>query len=657
MRLAPARFIAALLLASCAGSSPPPPRRQARLEQQPGQAASADQLSRRELTFGAVVGSFGVHTAHVWRGLPYARPPVGPLRWKAPRPVEPWEDVRELLVDQPPCVQPAASRATGDPGRALATIGQEDCLYLDLYAPAMNAKLALTRRLPVMLWIHGGGNVRGASREIDAGRLALQRQVLVVVPNYRLGPLGWFSHPALDAGAERAAPVLEAASEGEVGRYLTPQQAADAALASADRSGNYGTLDLIAALEFVRENIARFGGDPENVTIAGQGSGGGQVLSLLLSPRAKGLFRQALAQSPRLATASVSEARAYGEDGGQASSSAEVLVRLLIAEQRAATRAQARTIAAAMGPAQAGEYLRAQPAARLLAASAQPRAAGDDRPEELPSALRDGAVIHAEPPLERFASGGYNRVPIVLGTNRDEVKLYQAGNPELVVVAEDGRNRILDPARYQLLAEYRSEAWRALSVNAIAPLLQKAQGDDVFVYRFDWDEEPSAPRDAPLDPRTLLGAAHGFELPFVLGVFDSSATGWLYEDTAASARRRAKLSRAIMAYFTELAYQGKPGSGRANDLWEWEPWGANGDVLVLDTKAGGDVRMERGQALDLDGLLARLARDPRTPEPIDKCRVLFWLTERGDVPKNAYATTPGIECKAYPSARYPWTRP
>jgi para-nitrobenzyl esterase len=502
----------------------------------------------------------------------------------------------------------------------------------------------------VLFWVHGGGNLRGASSEIDAGKLALQRQVLVVVPNYRLGPLGWLSHPALEDEAEPTGPVLEPAAEGEVGRYLTPRQQADAALASDDRSGNYGTLDLIAALQFVRENAARFGGDPENVTIAGQGSGAGHVLSLLLSPRAKGLFRHAIAQSPRLLAASMNEARAYGEDGGQASSSAEMLVRLLMAEQRAGTRAEAKAMLAAMSAAQIREYLRARSAAQLVAASVRPRAVGDDRPEELSGPLRDGAVIHAEPALERFASGDYTQVPILLGSNRDEVKRQQASNPELVVAAEAGRNRIIDRVHYELLAEDRSDAWRALTVNPIASRLRAAQGDSVFVYRFDWDEQPRAPYDA----RALFGAAHGFELPFVFGVFEPAADGWLYDSAPASVRRRAKLSRAITSYWSELAYQSKPGSGRAGDLWEWEPWGEGGDVLVLATPAGGDVRMERGQGYDVASLLARLASDPRAPAAIDKCRVLFWLTERGEVPARAYATTPGIDCKAYPVERYPW---
>jgi para-nitrobenzyl esterase len=603
-------------LIACGGGAAPRARRQARLEQQPGQAATVDKLSRRELTHGAIVGSFGEHTSHVWRGIPYAQPPVGALRWQAPRPIEPWEDVREMLVEAPQCVQLGAEPGTA--GSPPPIVGQEDCLYLDVYAPAMNNNLAITRRLPVVLWIHGGGNLRGSARDYDAGRLALQRQVLVVVPNYRLGPLGWFSHSALQGEPPAPPPPVEAAPSGEVGHYLTPAQTAAAALASDDRSGNYGTLDLIAALIFVRENIARFGGDPDNVTLAGDGTGGGNVLSLLLSPRAKGLFRQAIAQSPHLSIVTLAEARE-----------------------------QAQQLTAGVDPAQVAEHLRALPAAVLFAAGVQPRAAGDDRALQWPNALRDGAVVGADPPLERFARGDYHQVPIVLGSNRDEAKRDQASNPELVV-AEPGGPRILDPARYALLAEYRSEAQRATGVNALAALLHEAQGDSVFVYRFDWDEEPSSPIDYSL----LLGAAHGLELDFVLGVFDPREQGRLYSD--ANARGRAKLSRHIMAYWAELAYSGEPGSGRMNDIEEWTPWGEGGDVLVLDTKAGGDLRMERGRAGDLAGLLARLARDRRAPLAIDKCRVLFWLTERGSVPRSAYLGTPGIDCRAYPIERYPF---
>lgn len=639
-------FALAVAVAACGGSGSSWTARQARLEQQPGQAATVDKLSRRELTFGAVVGAFGPHTSHVWRGLPYARPPVGALRWKAPRPVEPWDGVRELLSDRAPCPQLRA-----EPGAQPEAAGDEDCLYLDLYAPAMNRNLALTRRLPVLFWIHGGGNLRGRAADYDAGRLALQRQVLVVVPNHRLGALGWFAHPALQAETETAAEpfALAEPEDGAVRRYATPQQAAAAALASDDRSGNYGTLDLIAALLFVRDNIARFGGDPENVTLIGDGSGGGNVLSLLLSPRAKGLFEHAIAQSPSFALASTSEAAAYREDGGAPWSSAEVLLRLLIQAGRAASREQARALATSMSAEQTRQFLRAQPAAALLAAAAVPRVAGDDRPAELPNALRDGAVIGADDPLARFARGDYHRVPLLLGSNRDEARRHQASNPELVELTPDGP-KIRDPERYALLAEYRSEAFRA-DLHGLAQVLQRAQPEQLWVYRFDWDEEPHA----PIDYRRLLGAGHGIELDFVLGLFDARERGRRYD--AAGERSREKLARAITSYWAELAYSGDPGAGRTGELQTWEPWGDEGQLLVLDTVAGGDVRMAKGGASSVAALLRRLAGDARAPQAIDKCRLLYWLTERGNLPTSAVASTPELDCRAYPPAGYPWDQP
>jgi para-nitrobenzyl esterase len=554
------------------------------------------------------------------------------LRWKAPRPLVPWERAREMLTEPPACVQPRS-----EPGKPPAIIGQEDCLYLDLYAPAMSVDLALTRRLPVMVWIHGGANIAGSAGDYDAGQLALQRQVLVVVPNYRLGPLGWFSHPALDDGP----PPLP---HGDKPRLVT----GDELRVQDDRSGNYGTLDMIAALQFVRENITRFGGDPQNVTIFGESAGAADVLSLLLSPRAKGLFQHAIAESPVLYSTSMNEAQAFSEDGGAPSSASEVLARLLIADGRAADRNAARALIAGMDRAQNAAYLRAATPQALLAAALQPRPAGDDRPPDFPTVLRDGTVIFSEPPLERFARGDYNQVPIILGTNRDEIKLFQAQNPELVARDGSGRPQIKDHALYALLAEYRSDAWRAGTIHAIAPLLAKAQRDSVYVYRFDWDEQPHA---TGLDE--LIGAAHAMELDFVFDVFAATPrTHGMYDEH--NARGRKYLARAVMAYWSELAYEGSPGMGRANDLIDWEPWGEQPAVLVLDTKAGGDLRMEH-EAASVPELLARLAADARAPRPIDKCRVLYWLTQRGrSVPKDAYATTPGIDCSAFPVERYPW---
>ena len=236
----------------------------------PPQAPSADPATLRHLPAGDVVGSHGRHGGHAWLGLPYAEPPQGELRWRAPQPLLPWTATREALTFGASCPQ-LASRVGGDdsaePG---ALVGDEDCLTLNVYAPAFAPDQVPTgaARLPVMVWIHGGGNTIGAANGYDGSRLATTHPLIVVMVNYRLGALGWFRHAALRAGRD---PV--------------------------EASGNFGTLDQLRALAWVRDNAAAFGGDPGNVTIFGESAGGQNVLALLVSPLAGGLFQRAIVQS------------------------------------------------------------------------------------------------------------------------------------------------------------------------------------------------------------------------------------------------------------------------------------------------------------------------------------------------------------------------
>ena len=196
-----------------------------------------------------------------YKGIPYAAAPVGALRWKAPVPVAPWKGVREATQFGPACVQPKSTSVnvyTDDPPRM-----SEDCLYLNIWQPTKMKSGA-----PVMVWIHGGAFRSGhtASQVYDGSELA-RRGVVIVSTSYRLGILGFLAHPELSAES--------------------PQHV----------SGNYGLLDQMAALQWVKENIAAFGGDPANVTIFGESAGALSVMDLVASPQAKGLFTKAIAES------------------------------------------------------------------------------------------------------------------------------------------------------------------------------------------------------------------------------------------------------------------------------------------------------------------------------------------------------------------------
>ena len=186
---------------------------------------------------GHLVGFIAANGAHVWRGVRFAADTSGENRWRAPKPAPEWEGVKEALSFAPVCPQIATPFTPIESFTNGELEGSEDCLTADIYAPA-NSK---DKQLPVMVWIHGGGNVSGASQMYVGENLAVNEDVIVISVQYRLGPLGWFSHPALVDSAE------------------TPEDAA----------ANFGTLDLIAALKWVKTNAASFGGNPDNVTIFG----------------------------------------------------------------------------------------------------------------------------------------------------------------------------------------------------------------------------------------------------------------------------------------------------------------------------------------------------------------------------------------------------
>ena len=195
-----------------------------------------------------------------WKDIPYALPPIGELRWKAPRKIIN-SDQEILPQSENGCLQEASIYA-GLQGEGI--VGQEDCLYLDIQAP----KNAIETKLPVMFWIHGGGNTSGIKDYYDFSELVRRHQVLVVKINYRLGPMGWFTHPAIQDFQK-----------------------------GLDKTSNFGTLDIIQALKWVQNNISEFGGDQKNVTIFGESAGGHNVLSLLSSPLSDGLFHKAISQS------------------------------------------------------------------------------------------------------------------------------------------------------------------------------------------------------------------------------------------------------------------------------------------------------------------------------------------------------------------------
>ncbi len=557
--------------------------------------ATPDPASRRSPPAGEIVGFVGARGSHAYLGIPYAEPPVGGLRWRAPVPARRWRGVREALRAGPACPQ-HGSRLNGLPIPADAVGGDEDCLYLNVYARRRGPEEVPRGdgRRPVLVWIHGGGNVIGQGASYDGGFLAASQDVVVVTFNYRLGPLGWFRHAALRGHATS----LE------------------------DRSGNFGLLDMVRALEWVRENIAAFGGDPGNVTIFGESAGGRDVLALLRVPRARGLFHRAISQSGSLAYATVAEAERFVDEtpAGRRGSSSEVLLRLLIADGVASDRASARRALVAMPPGEVRAYLYAKSAADLV--DAYPRR-GAEGLIEVPQMFPDGAVLPREAPLDALARpDGHAAVPVMLGTNRDEDKLFLFFRAELVRWTLWVLPRLRDPERYEALAAHGSAMWKAAGADEPAAALVRGGAPGVYVYRFDWDEEPSV---LGADLARMLGAAHGFEIPFVFGVFDLGREArqlW----TAANEPGRRRLSERMISYWIRFAETGAPGRGRDGDLPPWRPAPA---FLVLDTEAGGGLRMSERTLREEDVLAAAVA-DPRLGTVDERCAVLAALAARSN---------------------------
>jgi para-nitrobenzyl esterase len=574
-----------------------------------------DPASHRATPSGAVVGFVGRYGSYVWRGLPYAAPPVGDQRWRAPAPPPAWSGVREALVPGAPCVQYASPLGGIQTARTNTPVGDEDCLYLDVYAPNSATP---TSFLPVMVWIHGGGNTVGAGHLYDGGNLAVAENVVVVTLNHRLGPFGYFRHEALRS---------EVTSDAE-------------------RSGNFATLDLIRALEWVQSHIAAFGGDAARVTVFGESAGATNTMALLLSPQSVGLFHRAIVQSGGLRMRDPAAAEAFSEtaDLEAMNSSNEAIARLLVAKGIASDRAGAKSRITGMPPAELARLLRRTSARDLL--TAYPPLPGMGF-VPMPVVFQDGAVLPAGSLLEELRGrDGWNRVPVLIGTNRDESKLFMFASPDWVRRWFWVIPRMREPERYDAVAEHMSRMWKATGADQIADAMVRSGASDVFVYRFDWDEEPII---AGTDLPRMLGAAHGFEIPFVFGHFDLGREGNQIF-TAENERGRRELSAAMMAYWAEFARTGRPSPAGGSKLPAWPAWTVTKpQFVVLDTSAGGGIRTS-ADTVNAERVLAAVEQDPRLPTPRDRCLVHHDLVVRGYMARADYDR----RCPQHPLERFPW---
>lgn len=501
----------------------------------------------REVAQGEVIGLIAENGAHVWRGIPYAASTAGQNRWRAPRPAPTWEVRRDAVQFAPRCAQLTNQGDRDDGLEPGLVVGSEDCLALDIYAPPA----AQGMNLPVMVWIHGGGNVWGRSSLYDGSRLSLNEDVVVVAVQFRVGPLGWFSHPALRDDAQ----------EHE------------------DRAACFATLDLMAALRWIGDNIASFGGDPACVTIFGESSGGHNVATLLASPLATGLFHRAIIESGSFDSVSVAEAE--GIEGGLANPSTEIAKRL---------------------GANTADELRAVSVEDLYAACD----ADDGWFLDVPRVIEDGVALPATSLREAFTSTDtFHTVPVITGTNRDEMKLFYMADDEMT------RKRLgvlvvpRDEDFYDAMADYISRVWRIRSVVEPATAMVEAGHEMVYAYRFDWDDGGHL---LFMDFGKLLGAAHGLEIPFVFNKFEHLGDADRFLFTKGTRRDRETLSSAIGHYWASFARDGQPScSGQP----AWPRFDvAGGSFLRLDTDNDGGISVVNGVD-SLDALATDLRRDER----------------------------------------------
>ncbi|MFT7687025.1 MAG: para-nitrobenzyl esterase [Candidatus Azotimanducaceae bacterium] len=596
----------------------------------PDTISQADQSSLRYLSSGSVVGIEGGYNNHTWLGIPFAKAPVGDLRWKAPIPNVLGSETLLANKHGAPCSQPGGS-VGGVAGERGSITGSEDCLYLSVYSPkwAVDQIPSEEAVLPIMVWLHGGSNAHGAGSLYDGSRLASEQNVIVVSVNYRLGPMGWFMHPSLNSVGS-----LE------------------------DQSGNYGTLDILQALKWVQENGQAFGGDTNNVTLFGESAGAFNILSLMLSPLSEGLFQKAISQSGGININSVELASNYmdQEDAGHEYSGLQVDLYLHVQDGSATDLAQARKLVSSQSGADRAAYLRNKSTDEIYDAYKFGRSEGRARG---PRTFGDGHVLPTEDPYQLFAQPDKHlNIPLLIGTNRDEMKLYLYGNSEFVDTYFSIYAVVKNDEIYDATSDYLTRMWKYNGVDRVADALYKsgqrqlADGKDaagVWAYRFDWDEL-ARPMGMQLDK--LIGAGHGLEIPFVFG-FTSKDKIWsrMYDDSNQNSREA--LSKVMRSYWAEFAYHGDPNKGQAEEQLDWMAWDGESlegeKFIILDSTLDAGVRMSN-KAVSLAGIAKDIAGDERLSSKETKCAMFAGLM-RGNQkfwPANDYSNHLGGACVQYP---------
>jgi para-nitrobenzyl esterase len=522
-----------------------------------------------------------------WDDIPYAKPPIGDLRWRAPKKLDSSEYTNIIKPKENNfCVQ-EPSGLGGSDGDSFFS-GSEDCLYLDIKRPEKTDK----ELLPVMFWIHGGGNTSGLKDLYDFSIMVKKHNVLVVSINYRLGPFGWFTHPS----------IQDLQSD-------------------LDKTSNFGTLDIIAALEWVQSNISSFGGDPNNVTIFGESAGGHNVLSLLVTKQAKGLFHKAISQSGYTTTYSKQSAYKQTNESSTSKHTSWNIINKIIKDRSL-------DITQENNPNEVRELLKNLTAEEFFKYYSE-------RPsyENLTILTGDGIVIPEIGLTKALSKKEYvNHVPTIAGSNKDEVKLWLASAKYFVDLDYSFFGSIFgvpkvvlnDKDAFNLFNSYRSRAWKIRGVDDPLRSLHVSGNKDLYAYRYDWDDHR---RFIIADFRELIGAAHATEIPLLTGNTKLVGDyGFLIYPRGPSKRFT---SKNMMHFWTNFAKYGEPGISSNGVEWKKYKGQENtpSNYMVLDSRK--NLRMHADE-FSFSSLTKHLYQENALTN-LEKCVVLLqMLTYVGD---------------------------
>jgi para-nitrobenzyl esterase len=478
-------------------------------------------------------------SVRIFKDVPFAAPPTGNRRWQPPEPAEPWSGVRKAEEFGSPCVQGKVFGDIAGRGKPMS----EDCLSLTIWTPAKAAS-----RLPVYLWFYGGGFAAGSGDEPRYdGESFARRSIVVVNANYRLGVFGFLAHPELTKESPRHA------------------------------SGNYGLLDQVAALRWVRKNIVAFGGDPNEITIGGESAGSLSVSALMASPLSRDLFQRAIGESGAF----------FGAVGGRGP------LTLAEAEQHGAAFAESVS-------AKSLAELRAKSSADLLAEAMKKNNGMSFWP------IVDGYFLPSDVP-SIYAKGQQSQVPLLAGWNADEIRMS-------VMMAPEKPNVKTFSDRLRQLFKDKADAASKVYAASTDEEAVRSAGDlasDMFivfgtwkwmdvqakagnpVYRFQFDREAPIPDALKGTGLKTFGAAHAAELEYVSRMLDSKKADWQPEDY--------KVSETINAYWANFIKTGDP---NGMHLAEWPDFTKTHRVMHIDTESRATPEQHRDRYEFLESTLS-----------------------------------------------------